>query len=344
VSVTDVASAWAARGLAQGLRWLTGPSLSVLIFHRVRPQPDALFPIEIDAARFDRLMAAVARAYEVQPLAQAAQSLRQGQVTGKLRGRPLAITFDDGYADNEEIALPILRRHGLSATFYVSTGFLDGGRMWNDTIIECLRGTQRKTLDLAALGLGVLECDSLAQRRQAISRVIGVLKYRDLQQREEALALLLDVAGRPQLPTNLMLRREQVLSLHRAGMEIGAHTVNHPILTSLSDAQARSELAEGRDELQQITEAPVRTLAYPNGGPDRDYDARHVAMARELGFEAAVTTATGVSRLGDDLFELPRFTPWETALPRWLLSLAMNQKTTGFKRASPLTVPRPTGA
>jgi len=323
---------------------MTGPSLSVLIFHRVLPQPDALFPTEIDAARFDRLMAAVARVYDVQPLAQAAQALRQGQMTGQLSGRPLAITFDDGYADNEEIALPILRRHGLSATFYVATGFLDGGRMWNDTIIESLRATQRKTLDLAPLGLGVLDCDTLAQRRQAISGVIGVIKYLNLQQREDALALLLDAAGRPQLPAKLMMRSEQVLSLHRAGMEIGAHTVNHPILSSLPDAQARSELAEGRDELQRITGAPVRTLAYPNGGPDRDYDARHVAMARDLGFEAAVTTAKGVSRLGDDLFELPRYTPWETALPRWLLSLVMNQKITGFKRATALAAPRPAGA
>jgi peptidoglycan/xylan/chitin deacetylase (PgdA/CDA1 family) len=320
----------AVHAVSSALHLRSGPQLSILIFHRVLPQPDPLFPRELDAARFDRLMATVARTFDVMPLADAAQSLK----AGRLRGRPLAITFDDGYADNEAIALPILRRHGLHATFYVSTGFLDGGRMWNDTVIECMRQCQRDSLDLQALGLGTLPLGSVAQRRAAIDRVIPVIKYMGLQERQSALTALLDAAGRPVLSDTLMMRREQVCNLQRAGMHIGAHTVNHPILMALPDEEARSEMARGRAELEGLVNAPVRTFAYPNGGPDRDYDRRHVAMAQELGFEAAVTTATGVSRPGDDLFQLPRFTPWDTTPARWMLRLALNQKNTRFKRAT----------
>ena len=128
-----------------------------------------------------------------------------------------------------------------------------------------------------------------------------------------------------------MMRSEQVLELHRAGMEIGAHTVNHPILNALPDPQAREEIATGRAELEALIGAPVRTLAYPNGGPDRDYGQRHATMALEMGFDAAVTTAVGVSRAGDDVFQLPRFTPWDEQVPRWLMRLVANQRNTRFK-------------
>ena len=130
-----------------------------------------------------------------------------------------------------------------------------------------------------------------------------------------------------------MMRSAQVRSLHAAGMEIGAHTVNHPILTALPDSEARNELSQGRDALQQLIQAPVLTLAYPNGRPGTDYDHRHVAIARELGFKQAVTTAVGVARAGDDVFQLPRFTPWDQGLPKWTARLLLNQRNASFKTA-----------
>ena len=100
-----------------------GPRLSTLIFHRVPKHRDALFPNEVDAERFEQMMSLVARAFRVLPLAEAAECL----LNRDLPQRALCITFDDGYADNHDIALPILRRLGLHATFYIATGFIDGG-------------------------------------------------------------------------------------------------------------------------------------------------------------------------------------------------------------------------
>ena len=110
--------------------------LTILIFHRVRAQPDPLFPNEMHASRVCRAHGMRAR------LVQRAAARRGGAALerGSLPARALAITFDDGYADNATVALPILRRLGLPATFFVATGFLDGGRMWNDTVIEAVRG------------------------------------------------------------------------------------------------------------------------------------------------------------------------------------------------------------
>jgi peptidoglycan/xylan/chitin deacetylase (PgdA/CDA1 family) len=328
-SLTAAAIRWGSAALAT----LGGPRLAILTFHRVHAQADALFPGEVDAPRFETLMQAVARAFTVLPLLQAARLQREH----RLPARALAITFDDGYADNQEQALPILQKLGLPATFFVATGFLDGGRMWNDTVIETVRHCTQPQIDLSALGLGLglLPVADLSQRRAALTRILPLVKYKTLAAREAMLAQLQHAAGAPALPNNLMMRSEQVRSLHAAGMEIGGHTVYHPILTELPDAEAQLEIRQGREALQALTGAPVLSFAYPNGKPGRDYDARHVRMVREAGFEAAVSTAVGVSRAGDDLYQLPRFTPWDRSPARWLMRLAANQTKTHFALAPP---------
>ncbi len=329
LSPTAGALRWGSAALAA----LAGPRLAILTFHRVHAQTDALFPGEVDVQRFATLMQSVARVFKVLPLRQAAALQREN----RLPARALAITFDDGYADNEELALPVLQKLGLPATFFIATGFLDGGRMWNDTVIETVRHCTRAQIDLSALGLGLdrMPLADVAQRRAAIARILPLVKYKPLAVREQVLAQLQDAAGAPTLPNNLMMRSEQVRSLHAAGMEIGGHTVHHPILTELSDIEAQQEIRRGREALQGLIDAPVLTFAYPNGIPGQDYDARHVGLVRDTGFEAAVTTAVGVSRPGDDPYQLPRFTPWDRSPSRWLLRLAANQTKTHFALAPP---------
>jgi peptidoglycan/xylan/chitin deacetylase (PgdA/CDA1 family) len=322
----DALAAPFVRGAFGLVAWSASPRLSILIFHRVHARADSLFAQEPDASRFARLMRLVAQSFHVMTLGQAAVLLARSE----LPPNALVITFDDGYADNAEVALPILQRHGLPATFFVSTGFLDGGRMWNDSIIECLRACKLAEIDLSDFGLQRHALSGAAERRTCIEALLSKIKYLDPASREAAVERVQRAAGVTALPTDLMMRSEQVRELHLAGMEIGAHTVNHPILTSLQAAEAEREIDGGRQRLQQIIDAPVMVLAYPNGKPGRDYDSSHVAMVRRLGFLAAVSTAPGVARAGDDLFQLPRFTPWDRSLLKWSARLLANQRTTRF--------------
>ncbi|HTP98421.1 MAG TPA: polysaccharide deacetylase family protein [Casimicrobiaceae bacterium] len=294
-------------------------SLTILIYHRVNPSVDALFPGTADAARFDSQMSWVASALNVLPLAEAVEMLRAGRIPA----RAACITFDDGYADNAEVAYPILRRHGLAATFFVASGFLDGGRMWNDTVIEAIRRAPNGALDLDFLGLGRRGLDSHQSRRETIEAIIDRVKYLPQQARQERVDGLARAVG-DALPRDLMMRREQVRALHAGGMEIGAHTVTHPILRALDPAQARAEIADGKAALEAITGAPVRLFAYPNGKPGIDYGPDHVNMARELGFAAALCTRHGTASASSDLFELPRFTPWGASLLRFGVGLIQN--------------------
>jgi peptidoglycan/xylan/chitin deacetylase (PgdA/CDA1 family) len=130
-----------------------------------------------------------------------------------------------------------------------------------------------------------------------------------------------------------MMTTAQVRSLHAAGMTVGAHTVTHPILARVPTTQAREEMAAGRAKLEEITGAPVRLFAYPNGRPLRDYRTEHAELARELGFDAAVSSAWGAARPGDDLHQIPRFTPWDRPNWRFGLRLATNRLSGHYARA-----------
>jgi peptidoglycan/xylan/chitin deacetylase (PgdA/CDA1 family) len=308
------------------LQWASpaGPRgrLSTLIFHRVLPAPDPLFPGELDAAAFDRVCGWLREWFNVIPLDEASGRLRDGT----LPARALAITFDDGYADNHDVALPILRRHGLPATFFIATGYLDGRRMWNDTVIEAVRRSPHSELDLSgvnALKLPRLPVATPAQKSAAIEAVIGRAKYLEPEQRQAAVEAVAASAG-AELPADLMMTSDQVRALRRAGMLIGAHTQTHPILARLAPAQARVEISEGKRDLENLLGEPVRLFAYPNGKPGQDYTPEHPAMVRDAGFDAAVSTAWGAAHSGSAAFELPRFTPWDRTRLRFGLRMLAN--------------------
>ncbi len=300
--------------------------LSVLIFHRVLPQPDPLFPDEMDAVRFDALLGWVKAWFNVLPLDDAIRRLADGS----LPARAAALSFDDGYADNHDVALPLLRRHGLPCSFFVATGFLDGGRMWNDTLIESVRLSALPTLDLRGLAdgrgedLGSHALDSTDSRRAALGRLIERVKYLPPEPR---LACVQAIAQRAEVapPDDLMMSSMQVRALRAAGMQIGAHTVSHPILAKLDDRRAAEEMARSRDVLQALLGEKVGLFAYPNGKPGTDYlPDVHPGIVRELGFDAAVSTRWAAARCGDDVFQIPRFTPWDRSRGRFGLRLARN--------------------
>ncbi len=307
--------------------------LSILIFHRVLSQVDPLFPGEQDARRFSEVLSWVARWFQVMPLDEAISRLR----ISTLPARAAAITFDDGYADNVTHALPVLKHHGMAATFFIATSFLDGGRMWNDSVIEAVRVFRGKVLDLRDAGLGVYCLESDAQRRMAIDALLAQIKYLGQHERQVAVAQVVSAVG-ASLPDDLMMRSEQVLALRNAGMQIGAHTSSHPILEKIPDSQAVSEISEGKHVLESLLGEAVSLFAYPNGSPNVDYTARHVAMVRQAGYLGAVSTASGVATQETDIYQLPRFTPWDRSRSRYGLRLLANlRQCSPNVAASPVT-------
>lgn len=294
--------------------------LSILIYHRVLDVPDPLQRGIVDRIIFERQMRGISRVFRVLPLIEAVTRLREDS----LPRRAVVVTFDDGYRDNIDVALPILLRHGVHATFFIATGFLDGGCMWNDRLIEAVRLLGGKTIDLTEFTGERFDLpEDTHTRGLVLQAMLQAIKHLPFERREAAVALVEEHAG--VRANGLMMRQQDIRTLVQAGMDIGAHTVNHPILARLSSAQARCEIAESRETLQSVSERPVGLFAYPNGKPGLDYLEEHVDMVRHLGFKAALSTAWGSACKEDDFFQLPRFTPWDRSMPRYLARLALTR-------------------
>jgi len=281
--------------------------------------PDPLIPDEMHLDLFRMHLEVIGSNFNVLPLLEAIERHR----TASLPPRTACITFDDGYADNAEIALPELQKRDMPATIFVASDFLDGGSMWNDRIIDAVRTTREESLDLSGLGLQVHPVNNVESRQELVPLLIDRAKYLPPPERHEFVSGLQEQAAVSN-PRNMMLTSEQLRMLSDGGMAIGGHTSSHPILGKLSANDAETEIGGGRDRLEEIIGAPVRLFAYPNGKPGDDYRSEHVDIVRRLGFSAAVSTSWGVARRDADYYQIPRFTPWDTTPLRFALRVCHN--------------------
>ena len=292
-------------------RWLLRaadrrPGLSILLFHRVLAERDPFRPGDLTAAEFDGIVGILTRNFAVLPLDDAVSRLEANALP---RGA-LAITFDDGYRDNLDVAAPILAAHGAPATVFVSTGFLDGRWMFNDRVIEACKVTRCTSAPFPSLRAEPLDLSTVEAKVAAAHAILDNAKYLEFDARLAAVADFEDRLGVRPTP-GPMLDEDGVRRLRASGMAIGAHTVDHPILANLDDSAARAQVHQSRERLIDILREPVTQFAYPNGQPGRDYGQTHVAMVKDAGFRCAVSTAPCTARPGMDRYELPRFTPWD---------------------------------
>ncbi len=289
--------------------------LMIFTYHRVLSETDPLLPGEPSASRFENQLQWIADYLNVLPLPDAARLL----ASGGLPARAACITFDDGYRNNYEIALPLLTRHGLSATFFVATGALNSGAMWNDLIIESVRRCGVR-FDLRRFGLGdqQIRCDS--ERVAVVDRTLDALKYEPVEERAELARAIYETICGKELPS-LMMTPQMLRSLTELGHDVGAHTVTHPILAKVDDKRAVDEIHASRDWIARATGRSPTSFAYPNGRPGADFDERHCRMVSDAGFTCAVSTNWGCASSKSDRMSLPRFTPWETTRNGFLMRL-----------------------
>ena len=289
-----------------------GRRVCILSYHRILEAHDPFLTSEPDVHTFRWQMELLAECFNVLPLHDAVEAMGRGD----LPPRAACITFDDGYRSTHDLALPVLREYRLPATVFVTTGCMRKGNMWNDRIIEAVRRLPGTRLDMRDAGIGVLSLAGDLARHEAAHRLIEASKYLSPGERD-AITRKIEALGGHADSNGLMLTADMVAAMARQGVEIGGHTVSHPILTRLDDDAARTEIETGKKELEAITGRPVRLFAYPNGKVGKDYDDRHVRMAREAGFTAAFTTAVGAASRQHDRYQLPRSRPWDATPGRF---------------------------
>jgi len=286
--------------------------LQIFIFHRVLDKPDPLSPGEPDTLQFEKIISMVSNIFNVIPLGEAIEKL----ATGNLPGRAACITFDDGYIDNYTNAFPILKKYKAPATIFIATDFIGGEMMWNDIVIESIRKINEPII-IEELGLVDSGNINDEYRISTIQKIIGEIKHLPPLKRAEFVSLIQEKTGFEKF--SLMMNEEQLLGLHNEEITLGAHTRSHPILKSLNDLEARKEIGESKEILEALLKDTVSLFAYPNGRPGEDYTARDVDIVSSIGFKAAVSTEKRVANRTSSIYEVPRFTPWDTNIDKFML-------------------------
>src|SRR5690606_14185044 len=185
---------------------------------------------------------------------------------------------DDGYANNHELAAPLLERAGLPATFFIAGDAVDSGVMFNDLIIEGVRIRGRDWMlgELVNLNGGIAATEDPAM---LIGQILQRLKYLPTKQRATLAHSFFRENANREAP-RLMMDRADVADLARRGFDIGGHTLRHSILKELSDREARQEIEGCFQWLEETTGHAPESFAYPNGIPERDFGPEHENMVR----------------------------------------------------------------
>jgi peptidoglycan/xylan/chitin deacetylase (PgdA/CDA1 family) len=298
--VSGRALRWLLSSAGAGARPVPGPRLTIVRHHRVYADGEhRLYALGVS----ERVLAGQLETCAREGLVPV--TVREG-LEWLGRGEPghrVAFTFDDGYADNVTRALPLLRRHGARATFYLTAGLMETRRApwWDELEHVLLRGRK----DSARVVLGgrerAIERGTPAGRRAALATLLPVLRVPPAVQRDrlDTLASALGVMSAPECELADWVTAR---ALVEAGMEVGAHTLTHPFLSLLPAADQRSEMADSAALVRARLGVAVDGIAYPNG----DHDAVTVREARAAGFGYAVVTAAGDAAPGDDAWTLRR--------------------------------------
>jgi peptidoglycan/xylan/chitin deacetylase (PgdA/CDA1 family) len=224
------------------------------------------------------------------------------------RRAAVALTFDDGYADNYYELLPILRAHQVPATVFVTSGPIDTqNRLWFAELRRCIMESAAPALAVPFLD-GVRPLDSPCARQDAANAAVRAVKTGHVTA-DEALRQVMSTlrtTERSCTDTERMLSRRELRELAADPLvTIGAHTVSHPILANIPLDEAYREIDEGREKLADAIGYLPEVFAYPNGQPE-DIPPEAIEHLRRSGWTCAVTTVPAVARRDDDPMLLPR--------------------------------------
>jgi peptidoglycan/xylan/chitin deacetylase (PgdA/CDA1 family) len=279
------------------------PWLTVLTYHRIAP-PNAAAVLDagvVDARpdQFERQIAFVRRWFH--PLT-IDDLLEHVSGTRPLPPNPLLITFDDGYRDNHDVALPILLRQGVPATFFVATDFVERRRpFWWDKVARILKGSPRDRIVLRYPDPAEWPLAGERARVAAVAYALRIIKNthwldldRFLAELQRAAGFALGASEERRMADETVMTWDHVSALRRAGMGVQSHTRTHRVLQTLHPAQLADELDGSRRALENVLGERVRAISYPVGRPLRGVPNVREAV-RSAGYELGFSNGTGVN-------------------------------------------------
>jgi peptidoglycan/xylan/chitin deacetylase (PgdA/CDA1 family) len=303
--LADLIEGWGALGLLRRLHDRGRSPVVILAYHRIAdPARSPVYPLDLGLvsatpAEFDAQMRALREFANPVSLDCIADAVTHGRT---LPQRAVAVTFDDGFNDTFEAAFPILERHGIPATVFVSTDLVESNEpFWFEITAHLMLRIPPRALVFEECPEGLPSSADPAARRASIETLHRLLKVCANSRRRELVedwrtrfAAFVEPGardlGRP-------VSKQQIQTMSRAGVAFGSHTVSHPNLALAADDVVERELAGSKAYLENLLAQPVRALAYPFGTPDT-YDTRVMRIARACRYELAASFRQGVNWLG----------------------------------------------
>ncbi|HEY3973274.1 MAG TPA: polysaccharide deacetylase family protein [Candidatus Sulfotelmatobacter sp.] len=326
---------WIKKGIvASGALRLAGDmraaGAAILMFHSVLPDPslqvDSLGDIVHSGSEFTAQMELLARHYHPISLDDAVDCLCAGEALPK---RSVVVTFDDGYADNFEVAMPVLNRLGVPAIFYVTVDCIENRKLpWPSRLRFAFRRTKVNAWDnrLGKSWMLTSPSDREAAFLHACDRccqLSGVAQEEFVSYVERELQACL-----PGESSALMMTYDQVRGLIHHGHLVGSHTMTHPNMAYVKEDEAHREFTDSKQRLESQLGAPIRHFSYPCPALSPHWNDRTVQQSRALGYETGVTTKSGLTRPGDNVLCLNRLRPTKTVEGlRWNLESAFAGRT-----------------
>lgn len=253
----------------------------ILMYHSIsRGRPDP-WRLCVEPDLFGEQLQLLCDRYRVISLSE----LRSALARAEPLTRAVVLTFDDGYRDNLDVAKPLLEKHALPATIFITTAYIGSNRdfWWEELEAFC--------------GASGLESAPLWEE----------LRARPHRERSARLDSLWASAGIAKPAASLTLEREELERLAEGGLiSLGAHTVTHPHLSRLTREQQREEIEASRAYLRDVVGNPIDDFSYPHG----DFTEETIEVVRAAGFETACTVHSGPVTRDSSPFDLPRLQVW----------------------------------
>lgn len=222
----------------------------------------------------------------------------------------VAVTFDDGYFDNIDVAMPILRQYGIPITWFVATDFIDNTDMlpWWD-LVDLALAKCRQPIELSISGVGQCYDPTVASDRQWLNTHLRIILKSSALNKRNALTeeLRQAVSRQIDMPANSYAREQEIKSVLKLGdIELGGHTASHPNVALCSSGELTAEINRGKARLEMISGQTLSWFAYPFGGKGAFSSAAAEAV-KEAGFDGACTLLSGTLNKQTEQYMTPRF-------------------------------------
>ncbi len=289
------------------------PSITILTYHSVVPDQAPVESYEyrnaVSVSEFEKQVVLLKKIFKVISLDQAFNFLTSGNMTENYA----VITFDDGYKNNYDYAFPVLKKHEVSAAFFITTSLIENKNcLWTDWVTYLFLKTRQQKVIIADdeqnFDFYLQTVDDRIKASEKLRKWMKSLSREKADQILEQLKVQTKVDTHPveeDAQRYAFMNWNQVKEMAEQGMEIGSHTHSHSLLTMLNEEQVEQELTISKRFIEEHTGRTCQFFTYPNGQL-RDFKDVHIGLLKKLGYKLALTQNPGFNPPGSDLFKLKR--------------------------------------